>query len=575
MAIREIFIIFAAMNTMKSLSLLLFALTAATCAQATGKDSLNAGCLAVQPLPVERLADLHIPRTGHVVFCVNGEVTVAGGHTSGFVPTATAEYYKDGEWHLLNTVYAHDQGLFFPMNSGNIVIAGGFDQPLGINQTFTMERYDPVTHTFTGFGCLEKKRCMAEAVELDSGKVVITGNWYTDDVVECYDGSPQCHYVKEVSMERCYPYVFRTGKDDAIIFGPRDTHGSYYDSIVVDCLKGESFRVPLFDTWRPAAIPLPFHSDICFVGDTLKGDYSYLFPVEDNRRQWAVAQFRGGKHFSLLPTTCPIPMKSQWDSIYYDRGIIADRERGRAYLLGYGMPTSRFYVVSLDYTHPDAVGRVPLTLFYTDPMPEVGFPMPVLTAEGDMMLVGGSLDSNYVTYASVLLLRLGGHADKPQRVVTSWLWMTLLLIVLLCVALTIYLWRRRRKAVENDAEMPDSIGRLPSDAALIQRICQYMDEQKPYLNAELKVADVAKALGTNSTYVSRSVNVMKGCTFSQFVNGYRINHAMQLIRQQPDIKITTVSAASGFATETSFFRCFKAQTGMTPKEWIAKSTYNT
>ena len=57
---------------------------------------------------------------------------------------------------------------------------------------------------------------MAEAVELDSGKVVITGNWYTDDVVECYDGSPQCHYVKEVSMARCYPCVFRTGKDDAI-----------------------------------------------------------------------------------------------------------------------------------------------------------------------------------------------------------------------------------------------------------------------------------------------------------------------------------------------------------------------
>ena len=113
MAIREIFIIFAAMNTMKSLSLLLFALTAATCAQATDKDSLNAGCLAVQPLPVERLANLHIPRTGHVVFCANGEVTVAGGHTS-------------------------------------------------------------------------------------------------------YDGSPQCHNVKEVAMARCYPCVFRTGKDDAI-----------------------------------------------------------------------------------------------------------------------------------------------------------------------------------------------------------------------------------------------------------------------------------------------------------------------------------------------------------------------
>ena len=563
------------MITMKSLSLLLFALTVATCALAIGKDSLNADSVAAQPLPVKRLADLHIPRAGHFVFCANGEVTVAGGHTSGFVPTATAEYYKDGEWHLLNTVYAHDQGLFFPMKSGDFIIAGGFDQPLGINQTFTMEHYDPVTHTFTGFGCLEKKRCMAEAVELDSGKVVITGNWYANDVVECYDGSPQCHYVKEVSTERCYPYVFRTGKDDAIIFGPRDTHGTYYDSIVVDCLKGEPFRVPLFDTWRPAALYLPFHSDICFVGDTLKGDYSYLFPVEDSRGQWAVARFKAGNQFSLLPTTCPIPMKSQWDSIYYDRGITADRERGRAYLLGYGKPTSRFYVVSLDYAHPDATGCVPMRLYYTDPMPEMGFPMPVLTPEGDMMLVGGNLDSNYKTYASVLLLRLGSHDDKVQTLMASWLWMVLLPLVLLCVALVIYLWRRGRTTAGSGAEIADSIGRLTNDAALIQRICQYMDEQKPYLNAELKVADVAKVLGTNSTYVSRCVNTMKGCTFSQFVNGYRINHAMQLIRQQPDIKITTLSAASGFATETSFFRCFKAQTGMTPKEWIAKSTYNT
>ena len=92
MAIWKIFITFAAMIAKKTLSLLLFALTAATCVHATGKDSLNAGSVAVRPLQVERLADLHISRAGHVVFCANGEVTVVGGHTSGFVPTATAEY---------------------------------------------------------------------------------------------------------------------------------------------------------------------------------------------------------------------------------------------------------------------------------------------------------------------------------------------------------------------------------------------------------------------------------------------------------------------------------------------------
>ena len=52
----------------------------------------------------ERLPDLNIPRADHSVFVVGGEPTVVGGHTDGFVPTATAEYFSYGEWHLLETV---------------------------------------------------------------------------------------------------------------------------------------------------------------------------------------------------------------------------------------------------------------------------------------------------------------------------------------------------------------------------------------------------------------------------------------------------------------------------------------
>jgi len=103
------------------------------------------------------------------------------------------------------------------------------------------------------------------------------------------------------------------------------------------------------------------------------------------------------------------------------------------------------------------------------------------------------------------------------------------------------------------------------------RIGQLMDEQQPYLNPDLKIADVAKALGTNATYVSRCINAERGATFSQFVNAYRISHAQQLLRQQPDMKIAALSTASGFANETTFFRAFKALTGMTPKEWMAQN----
>ena len=54
------------------------------------------GCPTVRIVP-ERLPDMTMPRSGHSIFYVNGELTVVGGHTTNFVPTPTAEYYADGE----------------------------------------------------------------------------------------------------------------------------------------------------------------------------------------------------------------------------------------------------------------------------------------------------------------------------------------------------------------------------------------------------------------------------------------------------------------------------------------------
>ena len=99
----------------------------------------------------------------------------------------------------------------------------------------------------------------------------------------------------------------------------------------------------------------------------------------------------------------------------------------------------------------------------------------------------------------------------------------------------------------------------------MQRIYRLMEEQQPYLNSELKVQDVADALGSNRTYVSNCIKNIRGCSFSQFVNGYRIEYAKQLLRQHPDMKLSEIWTASGFSSESSFFRAFKAVTGTTPK----------
>ena len=102
----------------------------------------------------------------------------------------------------------------------------------------------------------------------------------------------------------------------------------------------------------------------------------------------------------------------------------------------------------------------------------------------------------------------------------------------------------------------------------MQKIDYLMNEKRIYLNSDCKLSDIASLLGTNSRYVSESIKQHKGIPFTQYVNGYRIAHAQRLLTTDPDMKLAAVCVESGFSNETTFFRIFKAITGMTPGEWL-------
>ena len=105
---------------------------------------------------------------------------------------------------------------------------------------------------------------------------------------------------------------------------------------------------------------------------------------------------------------------------------------------------------------------------------------------------------------------------------------------------------------------------------LTQRIETLMEEQRLYLNSDLKMGDVASQLGVHQNEVSACINTNKGCSFSQFINGYRVAYAQQLLRNHPEKKMAQVAMESGFANDTTFYRVFKSITGLTPSEWLSK-----
>ena len=523
-------------------------------------------------LQPERLPDMTIPRLSHSTFIINGELTVVGGHTSGFVPTKTAEYFKDGEWHVMQMAYTHDDGLCVPLRSGKVLLAGGYEKNLGVGQTIEAELYDPVTHTFEGFGCLDRRRAHPTGVELPNGQVVVAGNWYHDDAIETYDGGMYFKTARQVSVPRSFPRLLCISDSDVmVVSGYWDNYGKVIENNIVDRLKGESFRVPLLETWQPYIIGQTPHSDDSFIGDKEKGIFAYLLAVKDSTGQVAIAEVRDTV-FSLLPTVSPVPMKSQFGAIHYESPVIVDRQAQRGYVTG-GDSLGRKYILCINYAERPA----PLTLYYTDPLPEAAGGIPVLTEEGNLILAGGiALGGTYFTPSSAVWLFPVGHradseaADTGNEVHRYWIWILLTALIILALIAWI-LFRTNRIRRTRELSSNESTEPVPASPAnqLMQRIEALMEEQRLYLNSDLKMGDVAAKLGVHQNEVSACINNCKGYSFSQFINGYRVTYAQQLLRDHPEKKMAQVGLESGFANDTTFYRVFKSITGFTPSEWLS------
>ena len=548
-------------------------------AQKMGTDSLQQAVCPVVKIQPEQMPRLNTPRSGHHTLCVNGEITVFGGHTSGFVPTRTAEYFKDGAWHQMDMVYTHDAGSALILKSGKVLLSGGFERGLGIGQSHEVEMYDPKTHTFDGFGCLDTKRASHTQVELDHGKVVIAGNWYHEDVIEIYDGDITFTNVKKTSQNRALTNVFRVAPDDVIIFGEQDYKGNDFDTIIVDRLKGEPFTDPLFETWKPLHLHISIHNDDSFIGDETKGIYSYLFPVKNKEGQLAIAK-ADGTNFSLVSTICPIPTKFQEDPIIYYSQILVDRKAQKGYIMGYDsihQTSSHIYILCIDYSPALKGAPCPVTLYYTDPIPDFVDASPLITPQGNLLLTGGTgkkedPSHNFYPLDNVFLFHFGSDEFVTSSSLrpTPWLIGTLLLITVAIICFFIYRRQSKQKQTleENEAKTPKASDLKESgNAELMQRIHYLVVEEKQFLNSDLTVSDIAKQLGTHRNNISSCVNLIKDCNFTQYVNGYRIDYAKQLMRQHPEMKLNTVGLESGFANETSFYRTFKMITGKTPSEW--------
>jgi AraC-like DNA-binding protein len=105
------------------------------------------------------------------------------------------------------------------------------------------------------------------------------------------------------------------------------------------------------------------------------------------------------------------------------------------------------------------------------------------------------------------------------------------------------------------------------------KLAAIMEAEKLYEDPELSLPQVAKKLSTNVSLLSKVINKGFKVNFNDFVNQYRVNAVMTLLKEGMHKKQTLLGIAfeCGFNSKATFNRAFKKQTARSPQTWIVEN----
>ncbi len=370
---------------------------------ATCKVTVAPPTISFTKMAITQLPDMLEPKSDHSVFVANGELVVAGGHTTGFVISSEAEYYSGGSWHTMTMKAPHDFPFGLLLSNGKFMIGGGASSNYGVGASTAVETYDPTTHEFTTFASLVNPRLMGRAIELANGEVVVSGNWYTTNSIEVYKPSDnKFHHMVYTSSNMYQPYVFRIAANQSMAFGPASNQGEVYngEDFYTETLAAYSSYTPIISAGNQLM-------DQYLIGNYATDDYRYLILGKSSAGKFGLILING-KTATVVPTDVEIPTTYNNEPLYY-AGPIVDRSKNIAYLVGSNSGTTvTFIVVAIDYSKIATTGgKAELKGYYSDPVtnaaPASGSSM-TLMPDGQIVLTGGIYNSNYTPFKTVYTL---------------------------------------------------------------------------------------------------------------------------------------------------------------------------
>lgn len=191
------------------------------------------------------------------------------------------------------------------------------------------------------------------------------------------------------------------------------------------------------------------------------------------------------------------------------------------------------------------------------------------------MLIG-----SFLIFFSLISIVLNQYFNWHQKMPVE---STYLLVLLLLIFITSILFKSMKQPeifmglTVEQVKINNNKGEnsLPKEISnrYAEKLNEYMNLEKPYLDPDLTLTELAERLDIKVKDLSQVINNNFELRFFDYINKYRIQEAKALIENPPDPKMTILEIMYqvGFNSKSSFNTSFKKFIGMTPSEVKIKS----
>jgi AraC-like DNA-binding protein len=131
---------------------------------------------------------------------------------------------------------------------------------------------------------------------------------------------------------------------------------------------------------------------------------------------------------------------------------------------------------------------------------------------------------------------------------------------------------RIAEAADEEAQELEGLENKPKE--LFLQIINLIEKQKLFLEPELDQKFIIKTLGTNRQYLYKAISLHSEASFKGIINNLRVAEAKKMISEAleygQELNFSQLYKLVGFNSSASFYRIFKASTGLSPSDYAAQ-----